>query len=306
MNGELCMIEIQLPEESMKCPLCGSKSISTIYNGPIRSGGANSGYEEGFTVKECGTCAIAFLDPFPNELNVYYETEQYWANHHGEINIPKLQRKLDPEQLRWLYEIGTSRLRGKKIADIGCGAGLFLDLVSGIAAETIGVELAQHFQPYLEANKHRYVQYAEKLEAVSVDVAVLFDTLEHLKTPKHFLDIIYKTLVPEGVLFLSVPNQNDFLKQIVPAYLSFFYHRSHIFYFNADTLVNLLEEIGFRECKVRFIHKYNLMNLVVWARDSKGQGKRESNLFDWATENNFRINLERQGIASHIFVETRK
>lgn len=300
------MIDVPNLEASIRCPLCDSKDVSTIYVGPIRSGGANSGYEDGFTVKECGTCAIAFLDPFPNKLNIYYETKQYWTNHHGEINIHKLQRKLDPEQLCWLYEIGISRLRGKYVADIGCGTGLFLDLVSGIAAETIGVELAQHFQPYLEANGHRYVQYVEELKAVSFDVAVSFDTLEHVKTPKHFLDAIYKTLISGGVLYLSVPNQNDFLKEIIPMYLSFFYHRSHLFYFNADTLVNLLEEVGFKECKVNFVHKYDLMNLVVWARDGKGQGKKGSNLFDRVTEDNFRINLERQGIASHIFVKAWK
>ena len=274
------MTEILLPEVSMNCRLCGSEDISTIYAGPIRSGGADSGYEDGFTIKACGTCGIAFMDPFPSKLNEYYETEHYWANHHGAIDTRKLQRKLDPEQLRWLYEIGSERVRGKQVADFGCGAGLFLDLISGIAAETIGVDLAQHFQQYLEANGHRYIQYAEELEAESVDVSVSFDTLEHVKTPKRFLGAIYKTLVPEGILFLSVPNQNDFLKELVPAYLPFFYHRSHLFYFNADTLVNLLEEVGFRECKVGFVHKYDLMNLVVWAIDGKGQGKKGSDLFD--------------------------
>ena len=169
----------------MKCRLCSSEDVSTIYAGPIRSGGADSAYEDGFTIKVCGTCGIAFLDPFPGQLKSYYHTEQYWTDRYGAIEAPELQRKHDPEQLRWLQEIGSDRLRGKRVADFGCGAGVFLDLVAGIASETIGVDLARHFQEHLESNGHHYVQYAEELAADSVDVAVSFDTLEHMEpTPK--------------------------------------------------------------------------------------------------------------------------
>jgi 2-polyprenyl-3-methyl-5-hydroxy-6-metoxy-1,4-benzoquinol methylase len=290
----------------MKCKLCGSPDVNTIYKGPIRSGGAESGYEDGFTVKECGACGIAFLDPFPNELRNYYETEDYWRSHHGPIEIRKLQQKLGPEQLRWAYEIGTERLRDKRIADFGCGAGLFLDLIGGIAAETIGVDLARHFQPHLEANGHRYIQNANDLGDESIDVAVSFDTLEHLMNPKQFLDAIFAAMVPRGIFFLGVPNQNDFLKELVPAYLPFFYHKSHLFYFSATTLINLLEEIGFQHCTVRYVHKYDIMNLISWARDGKGTGKKGSDLFDQFTEDAFQTNIERQGIASHIFVEAYK
>ena len=291
----------------IKCKLCDSKNITTLYNGPIRSGGVESvQYEDEFTVKKCGSCGVAFLYPFPNEIENYYKNGKYWFHHHDTVNIDKLQKSFDSVQSRRLCEIGMENLREKRIADFGCSAGLFLDLVSGIAAETIGVELAKCFQPYLESNGHRYVQYPEELEAESVDVAVSFDTLEHVDTPKSFLESINRVLIPGGVFFLSVPNQNDFLKKIVPAYLPFFYQRSHLFYFNATTLVNLLEEVGFRKYKVGFVHKYDLMNLVVWARDGKGQGKKGNNLFDRVTEDDFRKNLERQGIASHIFVETWK
>jgi len=290
----------------MKCKLCSSENVTTIYNGPIRSGGVDSGFTDGFEIKKCESCHVEFLEPFPDNLKDFYETERYWASRQGEIEIKKIQKKLDPEQLRWLDEMGTSQIRRKRVADFGCGAGLFLDLVKGIASETVGIDLASHFSQHLMANGHRYEQNAGALEDEWLDMAVSFDTLEHQESPLEFLRSIWKTLKPGGSFFIGVPNQNDFLKKIVPDYLPFFYHTSHLFYFTSDTLSHILKESGFQVCNVRFVHKYDLMNLVLWAREGKGNGKKGSDLFDPNTEDAFRSHLERQGIASHIFVETCK
>ena len=290
----------------MKCRICSSEAVKNAYEGPIRSGGSESGLEEGFTVKKCTACGVEFLDPFPGDLENFYETKRYWASREGEIDVTKIQRRLDQEQLRWLDEIGIDRLRGARVADFGCGAGLFLDLIKGVASETVGIDLACSFRKHLETNGHRYIQHAGDTAIGSLDIAVSFDTLEHQEFPQVFLQSIFSTLKPGGLLFLGVPNQNDFLKRIISDYLPFFYHKSHLFYFSAEALTTLLRKTGFRVCSVKFVHKYDLMNLVSWARDGKGRGKMGSDLFDWVTEGAFRSNLERQGIASHIFVETSK
>lgn len=290
----------------MKCRICDYEDVKTIYDGPIRSGGAESSFEEGFTVKKCAACGVEFLDPFPGDLKSFYETERYWTTRQGEIDVANLQKKLDEEQLRWLDEIGMDRLRGSRVADFGCGAGLFLDLIKGVASETIGIDLASYFSQHLEANGHHYIQYVNDVEREWLDIAVSFDTLEHQEDPQIFLQSVYNSLKPGGIFFMGVPNQNDFLKRIVPAYMSFFYHKSHLFYFSAEALTDLLRKTGFRVCSVSFVHKYDLMNLIGWTRDGKGCCKKGSGLFDRATEDAFRSNLERQGIASHIFVETCK
>lgn len=290
----------------MKCRLCNHEDVTNIYEGPIRSGGAESDFEEGFTVKKCSACGVEFLDPFPEDLKNFYETELYWNVRQGEIEVAGIQKKLDQEQLRWLDEIGIDRLRGSRVADFGCGAGLFLDLIKGVALETIGIDLASYFSQHLITNGHNYIKYANDVDEGCVDIAVSFDTLEHQENPQVFLDSIYKSLKPGGIFFLGIPNQNDFLKRLVPKYIPFYYHKSHLFYFSAGTLTGLLRKAGFQVCRVNFVHKYDLMNIISWARDGKGSGKKGSDLFDRATEDAFRSNLERQGIASHIFVETFK
>lgn len=291
---------------SLSCRLCGSPALGVVHNGPIRSGGATSGVEDGFTVRVCHNCGIEFLDPFPPELESYYATPQYWTAHHGQAEVAELQRKHQPEQLRWLNEIGLEALRGKTIADFGCGPGVLLDLVRNVAAATIAVEPAPHFHEHLISRGHRHAPGLDGLASSSLDVIVSFDTLEHVPDPRGVLADMHRVLRDDGTAYIGVPNQADYLKSVVPEYVPFFYHRSHLFYFTADAIRRLLAIAGFSPCRTTYVHKYDLMNMVIWARVGRGQGTRGSDLFDRHTEEAFRTNLERQGIASHFMVEARK
>ena len=290
----------------MICHFCNSEKLKTIYEGPIRSGGADSGFIDGHKVLQCEDCGIGFLDPFPEDIETFYSDQTYWQKRLGNIEIQNLQKKLDHEQLRWLFEIGIEKFRNKSICDYGCGAGLFLDLVKGIASETIGVDQGKLFQNVLEGNGHLYIQNPNHIKEESIDVAVSFDTLEHVPRPDIFLLDIYRRLKPGGLFCVGVPNIKDFLKEIVPAYLPFFYHKSHLFYYTSEALKNVLRHAGFKNPSTKFVHKYDLMNLIIWAREGKGRGKTGSLLFDKQTEDDFRLNLERQGIASHILIEATK
>jgi SAM-dependent methyltransferase len=292
--------------EIKNCRLCGGQELKKVYEGAIRSGGADSGVVEGFAVYGCSACGIEFLDPFPQDLESYYETPDYWTAHHGPVDVAKLQAKHGPEQERWFYEVGFHNLRGKRLGDFGCGVGIFLDMARGVASETVGIDLAEYFKEHLAASGHRFAKTAEELAATSLDVAVAFDTLEHVPDPVAFLQGIHRTLESGGQLFIGVPNQTDFLKKLVSDYLPFFYHLSHLYYFSAQALSFALEQAGFKDVKVGYVHKYDLMNMLVWARDRKGIGKQGSAVFDRAAEESFRADLERQGIASHLFVQAVK
>ncbi len=288
------------------CRLCGSSRVSKVYDGPIRAGGADSGTVDGYRVLGCAECGVEFLDPFPTDIEAYYQGELYWVDHHGPVDVAKLQAKHRPEQNRWFAEVDLDNLRGKRLGDFGCGIGIFLDMAKGIAEETVGVDLAEHFKAHLEASGHRFAHGVQDLKPNSLDVVVSFDTLEHVPGTKTLLNDIYGVLQQGGQLFIGVPNQRDFLKKLVPDYLPFFYHLSHLYYFNEEALRLALKDAGFRDINASFVHKYDLMNMVVWARDRKGIGTKGSEVFDGQAEGSFRNNLERQGIASHLLMKAVK
>jgi SAM-dependent methyltransferase len=286
-----------------KCPINKSTNVKEIYTGPIRSGGADSGFEEGYRVLECRESGFVWLDPFPSGLKEYYETDAYWAEHHqGKTEVDHIRSKLDHEQVIWLSRIGEKIFRNKQVVDFGCGAGIFFDYIKGVADKCIGVDLAEPFARHLRSEGHEFYKYDSEIPKRIADVVVSFDTLEHVPDPIEFLKKIFKTLKPGGTLIIGVPNQNDYLKKIVPEYLKFFYHKSHLWYFTMDSLSLLLEKCGFKVIKKQSVHKYDINNMIVWARESKGCGKQGSEYFDEFTESNFSKNLERMGVGSHIMI----
>ncbi|MCW5874823.1 MAG: class I SAM-dependent methyltransferase [Anaerolineales bacterium] len=288
------------------CRLCGAKEPNTTYSGPIRAGGADSGTVDGFSIRGCAACGVEFLDPFPEDTEAYYTGKEYWEDHHGPVNVAKLYAKHGPEQRRWFYEVSGEMLRNQRVVDFGCGAGIFLDMAKGLAAETIGVDLAEHFREHLEANGHKFLRGSDSLAENSVDVVVSFDTLEHVPDPLAFLQEIRRVLKPGGRAFVGLPNQDDFLKTFVPDYIPFFYHLSHLYYFSTRALQFAFEQAGFADIHIGNVHKYDITNMLVWARDRKGIGTPGSDVFDRYTEDTWRGNLERQGIASHLYAVVRK
>lgn len=292
----------------MTCSLCGAEETTLVYDGDIRTGGPGSEVEPGYSIHTCLTCDATFLDPVPPDLMRYYSDDTYWTSRQeaASDDVGRMIVKADPEQLLWLSAIGSSVFRGKHVADFGAGAGAFLDLVSGVAKTTLAVELAQHLGSSLGDRGHEHVLHSRDVEDESVDVIVSFDTLEHVEEPRRFLGDCYRSLRPGGKAFVGVPNRDDFLRFVCPDYLPHFFHKSHLWYFSKSCLARIATEADFAVEDVKFVHKYDLMNSIVWLRDGKGQGKQGSELFDKYTEQAFAENLERQGLASHVLLVLRK
>lgn len=116
------------------------------------------------------------------------------------------------------YHFVLPLVAGKNVLDIACGEGYGSALMSRTAATVAGVDIA------VEAVAHARERYADLknlryLEGscatlpfadASFDVAVSFETIEHIREQAQFLDEIKRVLVPGGVLILSSPNKAEY------------------------------------------------------------------------------------------------
>lgn len=292
----------------MECHICGSESVVDSYTGPIRASGVDSGYVESYNVKQCQNCTVEFLAPFDEDLleHYNYETDEYWQGHQGMKKPEEIYEKHDPIQLTWLYKIGVNRFRNHRVADYGCGAGQFIDMLLGVANETVAVDPAEHFHDHLSGKGHSVFSYAHKLDDESIDIGTSFTTAEHLEEPISFFENVHDSLRKGGDFFVGVPNQDDFLIDLVPSFKPFYYRRSHLFYFTTRALETALRQAGFEVVSNDYMHKWDLMNMVGWALDGEPGGHPMGELFDSATEDIFRRNVEREGLSSHILVHARR
>ena len=293
---------------AQSCRLCGATSLLVSYDGPMRHSGVGKDLCNVFRILRCECCNVEFIDPFSEESQDVYKNGSYWNRKGGRSNvdIDLLHSKALEENLLWLEKIGTANLAGKCVLDFGCGSGAFLDLIKGVAGATIGIERDGVLAAYARKRGHLVFCSIEELLAAGIktDILVSFDVFEHLTEPLTVLKSLKNVFVSGGLLYVGVPNQLDKIKALVPAYLPHFYHVEHKWYFDAHSMRHLFEQAGCHIDALRYLHKYNFMNLIEWARTGKAPGNPHCDAVDDDLDNRIRGWLEDRGAASHLLLET--
>jgi 2-polyprenyl-3-methyl-5-hydroxy-6-metoxy-1,4-benzoquinol methylase len=255
------------------CKVCGAGSWTVLYEGPIRVGRFGRTTAEARPVLRCGGCGVGFL---PVQGPVDYESAEYRELVDGDASPEAYYRLHDGEQAEKLRLVGPGILRGRVVADVGCGAGSFLDVVGGLAASTIAIEPTAGFHDRLRAQGHTVYPYAADAARDwrgRVDVAVCFSVVEHVEDPVRFLDDVRALLRPGGLLVLSTPNLRDWMLDVLPDdYGAFFFRAVHTWYFDVDSLGRLAQRAGYAASEVRAVHRFDLSNALLWLRDRRPSG----------------------------------
>ena len=294
------------------CRLCRHSSHTILYEGPIRSGGVGSGFVEGYKILTCDNCGFVQLSPVPDNLDEFYETDEYRSQFDYQFDPSSIHRKYDHEQNERIARIGIQNIRGKDVLDLGSSAGVFLDAIHSLAERTIAIEPAAFYKDYLTGQGHTYYPYPEDAIASGekVDIITCFDVIEHVPDPINLVKSAYQLLKPGGVFILSMPNLNDMLRKINKSeFYPFFFMIAHLNYFGSNVIPFLFNEAGFDtdSLKVDFLHKYGIENLIRWAKyGSPGPISEVDDLFDRFTNDHFRSDIERIGISSHLFISAKK
>jgi 2-polyprenyl-3-methyl-5-hydroxy-6-metoxy-1,4-benzoquinol methylase len=256
-----------------------------------------------FDVWECVTCGARYLPPLIEDTGAYYQSGEYRDDLSQGNAVGDYFRLTDDEQPHKLNLVGMHQLRAEIVADIGCGAGPFLDLVKGIASRTIAVEPNECYHESLRQRGHDVYTWAHDVPsslAGHIYAAVSYSVIEHVDNPLTFLRDIRRLLKPGGVLVLSTPNADDWMVANSTDYAAFFYRKFHLWYFTAAALKRLAALAGFVSCEVTFDHRFDLSNAMVWMRDKcpSGNGKLT---FDAALNANWRECLIREGRSDYIY-----
>ena len=291
------------------CRICGSKEYEILYDGKIRSGGINSDFIDDHTVRECKSCSFVSLFPIVSDLETFYETDQYRKEFFDQISVVDMQTNYDKEQNDRVQKVGLENIRGTIVGDFGAGPGLFLDAIQGVAAETIAIEPTKLYHDYFKSKNHGFYSYAEDLisSGKKIDIAVSFDTIEHVENVNEFIKGIWNSLEDGGKLYLSMPNHNDVARLLLPEELSpFLYMKAHLNYFTNETTSLLLKNNGFEILYAGYIHKYNLSNILQWAKFGKPGSYDTTQVLDEHFQNSYVNEINRLGISSHLFLVAQK
>ena len=116
------------------------------------------------------------------------------------------------------YHFAAPLTAGKRVLDVACGEGYGTALLAKDAAEVTGVDLsdaaiAHAKKAYASARNARFVCAPctrLPLADATIDVAVSFETVEHIAEQAAFLDEVARVLAPGGLFILSCPNKAEY------------------------------------------------------------------------------------------------
>jgi len=144
----------------------------------------------------------------PAESGLPFTGERYVPGAKGEIWIEHWHR----------YHFAARWAAGRRVLDVACGEGYGTALLARSAAHATGIDVSEaavaHARRTYGAQTN--LAYARAscarlpLADASVDLAVSFETLEHIDAQEAFLDELARVLAPGGVLVLSCPNKLEY------------------------------------------------------------------------------------------------
>lgn len=219
----------------IRCPICDSKDF-------------NNHWElEGFSYVKCPSCSLVYQNPQPVPEDIYSRYDEDYFSY--EIENEKSFLNL---MLLGLKDVGfyPNKIDGsnRKILDIGCATGLFLEHMKELQWDTYGVEVCSSAAEYGNRKRGLNIFVGDLLDSPfkesSMDVIHLSHVIEHINNPKEFVKKIFTLLKPGGFVFCTTPNidglQAKLFKEQWRSAIA-----DHIVLFSIKTIKKLFIQSGF-------------------------------------------------------------
>jgi SAM-dependent methyltransferase len=289
------------------CEICGGNLWQAGYHGRIRNGAFGNLTDDDAVVATCGTCGVRRLDEPHCAAEDLYEGEEYRLLVGETTLAADYHARHDERTLANLSVLWPDSLRGHIVADVGCGAGSFLDHIHSLTKEAVAIEPCRLYHDLLSERGYAVYEYASDAlpdYAGRVHRAFSFSVIEHVGDPRAFLADIKRLLAPGGRAVISTPNRADILMDLLPdSYPPFFYRTVHRWYFDAASLSKCAEAAGLNVVQMRFVHRFGIANTMRWLRDLKPGGREGLPHMDDPLLNGVWTGyLERIGAADYLYI----
>jgi 2-polyprenyl-3-methyl-5-hydroxy-6-metoxy-1,4-benzoquinol methylase len=264
-----------------QCYLCGSDGLiqyenveDRIYDAPGK-----------WNIKKCtnAECGLIWLDPMPDKDEIWKAYKNYYTHQESSNIVFRFLRPFVNPYLSIFYGYfnGLSflkKLKGlillifvtekvnvdfkvlwlknrkeKKLLDIGCGNGVFIDDMNDLGWTTTGIDFDGDAVDYclkkgLNAKKGDLKGLSFPSE--SFDVITLNHVIEHLYDPAEVLQECFRILKPGGEVVITTPNAQSWM-------FNFWFKDSwyalqapaHLHIFNLRNLITLFNNKGFAVLK---------------------------------------------------------
>lgn len=239
------------PAEVFSCELCGSSKNRTLYRSLPK-------------LHRCLDCGLVYTHPMPTpaELMELYD-DQYFVSHSSTVkgydnylrdrdNICRTFRKRFGYIRRFLAQPG-------RVLDVGCAAGFFLSVAREMGWDAEGLDISDFAVELVRAEGFK--AFCGPLENFPqpekpYDLVTMWDVIEHVPSPKAYLERIGRLLRPGGYLVIATPVIDSLPRMIFGDRWMGFKEHEHLYFFSSKTLGRILRQTGFNPVFSKLEGKY--------------------------------------------------
>jgi SAM-dependent methyltransferase len=224
------------------CALCGARNTRRLYT------------KFDYGIERCRRCGLVYANPRASEADILrrYSHDYFWNEYLPASGAPggRVDHALnDGRNAPLLNLLRAHAPGGRRLLEVGTGAGLFLKAAERAGWEVGGVELSTEGSAFARDRLGLDVR-TERAEAMtfpagSFDAAVMSEVIEHLFDPPVVLKAIHGALGPGGVLAITTPNLAALSRHILGLQWSVLSPLEHLYYFTGKTLGRMVEACGF-------------------------------------------------------------
>jgi 2-polyprenyl-3-methyl-5-hydroxy-6-metoxy-1,4-benzoquinol methylase len=247
---------LQANGEPVACALCGETHTKTLY------------VKLGYAIGRCIRCGLVYANPrAPRDLILSrYSREYFWDEYLPSQGVVDGQFDLNYFDVRnrAILDMIGARTTGRRLLEVGIGAGFFLKSAERAGWQVQGIELSEEATRFATDRLGLSIrcEYAESalVEPGSFDAAIISDVVEHLFDPGAVLSAMSRALAPGGTLVLTTPNFDAASRHLLGADWAVLSPTEHLYYFTEESLTRLLRASGFTN--VQFERGY-----VMWGEE---------------------------------------
>ena len=229
------------------CPVCGDKQHISLL---CRVDGAD--------VYSCATCTADHVFPMPTEraLKAYYDRREWFeGGEKGGYENYDSQTAWSIDLLEPILAPFAGRA-GLSILDVGCGYGSHLAAAAKRGWKCFGVEPSTHARAVAQ---QRLGGSAYVVEAITdlipheFDVVLLFDVIEHLRSPYPSFYQLFSigAITAKTVVVITTPNAGSTEAERDPATWPYRHPASHLTHYSAGALAYLFKRLRFPKLEIR-------------------------------------------------------
>jgi len=159
-----------------------------------------------------------------NEIEKFNQFSRDWWDENG-----RMKSLHDINPLRLGYIMQNTRLKGKRVLDVGCGGGILTEQMALQDADTIGIDASDHMINIARSHAKKSnldiqyintdVEHISQFTKKGFDVILCMELLEHVPDYKSVILACKKVLNPGGIIIFATINRNilSFLLAIICA-----------------------------------------------------------------------------------------